>query len=138
MAIKKNINFDFKIPNKISDSTLSLISKKAGQNVLKHFLRNFTKEGSENESGAFVNWAERQNKKNDKPLLYDTGRMKSGFHLQSTLKGFIISNETPYAQFHQFGTENIPAREMLYDSPEVNKIILDVINKEMFKFLGLK
>ena len=111
-------------------SNINLATKKIGQKTLKHFAKNFNKQGSEKENGAFVRWADRKNQKNNKPLLVKTGRLKESFQIKYNKNGsFRIFNNVPYATYHQNGKGNLPQREMLYESKELDKIV----EKEMDK-----
>lgn len=125
-----------KIPTKIDGRVLQKVSKKVGKKVLKHFLDNYSKEGQDDKNGNFQRWADRKNKKNKKPLLVKSGRMKKSFNISFSKNGFEIENVAKYAKYHQYGTENLPEREMLYNSKEVGKIIIEEIDKVVLELLG--
>lgn len=70
-----------------------------------------------------------------KPILEMTGRMRrevsnltagarttySAFSFKVVLK--INENVTPYAYYHNYGTEKIPQRKFMGDSPELRRIL---------------
>ncbi len=128
---------EFNIPNNISPQFFELIAKRAGRKCLNYFISNYSKEGEES-LGEFVRWAERKNKKNQKPLLVKSTKMKSNFELTSNKDGFQISNKMPYFRYHQQGGEFTPQRQMLYDNKQTEKIILDEIDFVIKNMLGIK
>jgi phage gpG-like protein len=67
-------------------------------------------------------------------ILNDTGRLKDSFAHVATNSHVEITTDTMYAPFHQFGTENMPARpffptEILPQNWETE--ILEIINNHL-------
>jgi phage gpG-like protein len=50
------------------------------------------------------------------PILEKTGRMRKSYHVAATATGVTITNNVPYAGFHQTGTKNMVARKVLPDA----------------------
>lgn len=48
-----------------------------------------------------------------KPILVLTGRMKAGFKWQATARTLVIKNSRKYWQYHQDGTDKMPARPVM-------------------------
>ena len=116
---------------------LTLSSKKVGKEVLRHFEKNYDKRGFENEEGTFKRWKRRSSSnENKKPILKDTGRLRKGFKLKVEKDGFSIENPIPYAQFIQQGNDKLVARPIIEHSEKIDEIIVDQIDKAIFKLLG--
>lgn len=49
------------------------------------------------------------------PLLERTGRMRRDYHITPTTAGVTVTNNRPYAGYHQTGTVYMPARKVLPD-----------------------
>ena len=73
------------------------------------------------------------------PILVKTGQLRSD--LENCIKevdseGYTLSVDTPYAKYHNSGTEHIPQRQFIGEDPELDKeqdeIIKQHINK-LFK-----
>lgn len=90
----------------------------AGRYSLRFFLANFDRGGSlRNER--FVPWKKRKYQVNH-ALLHETGALRAGFKLQSKgPKGFTITNDVPYAAYHNEGTDHLPQRPLLYESKKL-------------------
>ncbi len=128
----------FKLPNKrLLNQTLALVSKRSSKKVLDHFEKTYDKQGFERDSGQFVRWSKRKNSKNKKPLLKDSGRMRKSFQLKVKKRSFQIVNAVGYASYHQTGTDKMDARPIMYKSKEVDKIVLDEIDRAVKEMLGL-
>ncbi len=112
-----------------------LITQRVGRVLLKFFIDTYSKE-SYYYNNNLTPWAARQNRNNPKPLLYDTGNMKSNFHIQYGVSKFTLINTVPYAVYHQEGTEYIPSRPILYADKKVIDLIKSTAVAEVTKYLG--
>jgi len=76
---------------------------------------------------------------NGKPLLVDTGRLRSDVARLSVKlvgKRLTVSIITPYAQYHQFGTSKMPARTILVPPTKaVMKKMATLLQKNLSKSL---
>jgi phage virion morphogenesis protein len=87
-----------------------------------------------------INWAAldpktiKQRRNGSSKILSDTGKLKNSFTHVATNSFVEITTDTMYAPFHQFGTENMPARpffptEILPQNWETE--ILEIINNHL-------
>lgn len=81
-------------------------------------------------------WNPRKNRKNTKHLLVDTGALRIA--LNNCVKNVSWSKVTlaidlPYAEYQNYGTEHIPARKFIGDSPELRRTVKAKITREMKK-----
>lgn len=62
-------------------------------------------------------WAPRKEPTGSWPLLERSGRMRRDYHVTATTTGVSVTNNRPYAGYHQTGTVYMPARKVLPDGP---------------------
>lgn len=124
-----------KLEFKLDKADLIKIRNKVSKNSLEFFLKYYTKEGTM--KGGFTRWAERQ-KDTGKKILFKSGHMKTSFEIinHSSTEVSII-NKAPYSGYHQDGDGNLPVREIMYNSPELEKLNEDLI-VEMIDDIFLK
>lgn len=113
-----------------------LTAKYTGKRAIQFYLESYSKQGKTD--NGFQPWKKRKDAKNKKPILVDTRVMKKSFNLTTNNDKFSIQNTAPYAIYHnEGGSENLPKREFLYESKELNKEIektlVDEVNKLMSK-----
>ncbi len=60
-------------------------------------------------------WETRKPPTGSWPLLEKSGRMRKEYNVSATVTGVSVTNNTPYAGFHQTGTKNRVARKVLPD-----------------------
>ena len=127
-----------KIDKRILKKTLKVVAKHASKKLLKFYERDFAKGGYRKEKGGngFVRWAKRK-KSYPHPILKKTKRLQKSFRSGIVRFGFEIVNTTPYAQWHQEGTDNMAARPVLTWSKKSEKIVVDEVKKQVLKLLGL-
>lgn len=93
--------------------------------ALKYFQylkSNWNREQYVNEVGEVVQWKEldedylkvKEREKGDLNILVYTGEMLNSFNYKVERNTFEIWTDNEYAKYHQEGTENIPARPMLF------------------------
>ncbi len=116
---------------------LALASKAGAKKTLTHFQKNFYKGGYEEESGKFVRWAERKKKYKHK-LLKKTKRLEKSYKLSFKKEGFNIQNVAPYSKYVQEGSKNNEERPLLYNSKELDEIMLKEINKKILDLFSPK
>lgn len=126
----------FKEIRQLNNGDIIKIRNKMAKKAVKFFQVNFTKQGKR-DSG-FTRWKDRQVSTN-KPMLFDTGKMKKSFKIvNKSVDIFQIINTADYSGFHNEGTENLPKREILYESEELMGELNDIILDEVSKILGFK
>ena len=103
---------------------------------MEHFKSNFAKGGYEQESGQFVRWAKRK-KQYKHPILKDTKRLQKSFKLKVKKGTIIVENVAPYAGYVQEGSSNNAERPIVYNSKELDEIVLKEINKAVLGMLGI-
>lgn len=124
------------LQQQVERKTLPKLNKDLGQSILTFFLKNFDDEGYEPQK-TFVPWAKRKYQVNTK-LLNKTGYLRSQFRVEKDSNGqVIITNDAEYAQYVNDGTDDTPARPILYTSSELEQQIEDMITRQisdLFKF----
>lgn len=55
-------------------------------------------------------------KKRQGQILRDTGRLANSFSYSAGATGFRFGTDVNYAVYHQYGTDNLPQREMVPDN----------------------
>ena len=127
------------INNKILNTINQKALQKSGEKVLYYLLNNYSKEGySLNDN--FTKWQPLKNPRpkpyTDNPILYKTGNMKKSFRLTYDIASFTIDNEMYYSIYHQNGTDKMPARPILYEDSNIEKIIKDCVFDELDKMFS--
>jgi phage gpG-like protein len=122
---------DDKVRFRLDKQDVAILRNKIVEHSLKFFLASYSKEGKTD--GGFVRWKNRK-VNTGKRLLYDTGKMKKSFKTVnvSSNKAKII-NTAPYSGYHNEGTADLPKREILYNSKELDEQIEDLIIGEIDK-----
>lgn len=108
-----------KIPNiiKSSDELARTLPRKIGNLAERHYKEGFRLGGRRtNKSNA--GWQRRKKKDKGRALLIKTGQLRNDFGLIKVEKFRIVlgTTITPYASFHNEGTEHIPQREFVGES----------------------
>ena len=115
----------------LEKQNLIKIRNKIAEKSVKFFLINYSKEGT-NKSN-FTRWKDRK-KDTGKKILFRSGDMKSSFHIKNINANKVqIMNTMSYSGYHQDGTDNLPQREILYQSDKLDNEIEDLIVKELDK-----
>ena len=121
-----------RIITELKESSEELM-KELANNAKDYFINNFNEKSFNKES-----WPSRKPNKYDDghPLLEKTGELKSAVEnpeIQTTDNSYEITVDNEYGQYHNEGTENLPKREWMGESEELNKmqesIIIDHVNK---------
>ena len=124
------------LKQQVERKTLPKLNKDLGQSILTFFLKNFDEEGYEPQT-TFVPWAKRKYQVNTK-LLNKTGYLRSQFRVEKDSDGqVVITNDADYAQYINDGTDDTPARPILYSSTELERDIEAMITRQisdLFKF----
>lgn len=60
-------------------------------------------------------WAPRKPPTGSWPLLQKTGKMRRDYHVVAKTTGVTVTNNRPYASYHQTGTRYMPARKVAPD-----------------------
>ena len=107
------------------------LPKQVAQHILLFFRANYNREGW-NDKG-FIPWKKRKYTANRK-LLVKSGNMRDAMEVSSqTFSKIVIKNDTPYFEYQNDGTSNLPARPMIYDSATLDKEIEKIIEANIMK-----
>lgn len=69
----------------------------------------------------------------------DTGRLKSGWSIQTAGRGLRISNPTPYSTYVEMGTRKMRAQPMVsYALPHIQSVFRQALIKELGKQLSMR
>ena len=105
----------------VSSAVFEDFIQQLGNKYFQHLKHNWNLEQYVNENGQVVKWEpldpdyeKRKKKIGDMSILVYTGELLNSFNIRSDSRGFEIWSDDPKALYHQKGTENIPARPMLY------------------------
>lgn len=85
-----------------------------------------------------IKWPDRKNtnrKQKGKHLLVQTGKLRASVYhsiRQYNFNEIIWGIDVPYAKYQNEGTDTIPQRKFMGDSPELRKKLHDKIRREMF------
>lgn len=107
---KKLEALEEKLDYAASDNARTELYHKVGEKALALVQDGFHKETDPYGS----NWAAKKYQ-NGRKILVDSGTLQSSFEMESSPEGFTIRNDTPYAGYHQSGTDRMVARKMIPD-----------------------
>lgn len=107
------------------------LPKLVAQHILLFFRTNYNKEGW-TDSG-FTPWQQRKYTVNRK-LLVKTGTMRDGMQIAAdSFTKIVITNDVPYFEYHNNGTDHLPKRPMIYDSATLDKEVEQIIEANLMK-----
>lgn len=111
------------------------LPKRLAQHMLLFYRTNYNKEGYMTER-TFIPWKERKFKVNRK-LLVKSGDMRDGMYVVAQdFSNIKIGNDTEYFDYHNEGTDHIPARPMIYESDQLEDEIEKIIEENIWKLFG--
>lgn len=108
------------------------LSYSVGNVARNHFLDNFKNKGFVN--GGVLAWKKRKDSRNTRSLLVKTGRLKQSIRVKRyNSNEVVIGTDTPYASYHNEGTERLPKRQFIGDSKELDAKVKATIIQEIDK-----
>lgn len=117
---------------KVAIKTTQIISRVA----IFHYLKGFDKSGHmTNRSRG--GWRPRATYQGNHKLLVKSGRLFRSVRIRRLRRNSILIGTTgvPYAARHNDGLKNMPQREMVGNSDELDKKIIKIIDKQILKNL---
>lgn len=131
-----NFNFN-KVKTALVSKLMPNIGKQLATDALLFFRTNYNRQGWQPDT-TFIPWAQRKYRLNTSKLLVDTGAMRDSLKIVSTRFGNIRLVDTDKkAEFHNEGTDHLPARPFMYPSKALDTRQKAIITREMeklFKF----
>lgn len=118
------------IINNFEDSKEDLMRKLA-QNAKQFFIKQFNSESWNGKS-----WQEA--KDGHHPLLVKSGKLKSDLeNMQEEVNrdGYSLRLDNDYAEYHNDGTDTIPQREFMGESPELLKEQEEIVREHITRIL---
>lgn len=104
------IELKSKLLTKLSKEFIPLLNARLAETTL-----GLVQDGFNDESDPYDrNWKARKHIGDGHPILDETGHLRNSFvPVVYKAGGFAVVNNVPYAAYHQYGTEVMPARRML-------------------------
>lgn len=138
MAIFNRFEFE-NIVAKLEKAKVDL-PKLVASDIRNYFVNSFKRQGFDGQKWQEVKRREKENQtaKDKKPILIQTGRLRRSVNesiRKTTWQEIVLGIDTPYAKYHNEGTDRIPKRQFMGDSKELQTKIEARIEKEIKKII---
>lgn len=138
MAIFNRFEFE-NIVAKLEKAKVDL-PKLVASDIRNYFVNSFKRQGFDGQKWQEVKRREKENQtaKDKKPILIQTGRLRRSVNesiRKTTWEEIVLGIDTPYAKYHNEGTDRIPKRQFMGDSKELQTKIQARIEKEIKKII---
>jgi len=116
------------------------LPKLVASDIRNYFVNSFKRQGFDGQKWQEVKRREKENQtaKDKKPILIQTGRLRRSVNesiRKTTWEEIVLGIDTPYAKYHNEGTDRIPKRQFMGDSKELQTKIQARIEKEIKKII---
>lgn len=138
MALFNRFEFE-NIVKKLDKAKVDL-PKLVASDIRNYFVNSFRRQGFDGQKWQEVKRREKENQtaKDKKPILIQTGRLRRSVNesiRKTTWQEIILGIDTPYAVYHNEGTDKIPKRQFMGQSKELDEKVKNRIERTIKKII---
>jgi phage gpG-like protein len=132
--------FEFENIVKKLDKAKVDLPKLVASDIRNYFVNSFRRQGFDGQKWQEVKRREKENQtaKDKKPILIQTGRLRRSVNesiRKTTWDEIVLGIDTPYAKYHNEGTDKIPKRQFMGQSKELDEKVKNRIEKTIKKII---
>jgi phage gpG-like protein len=132
--------FEFENIVKKLDKAKVDLPKLVASDIRNYFVNSFRRQGFDGQKWQEVKRREKENQtaKDKKPILIQTGRLRRSVNesiRKTTWQEIILGIDTPYAVYHNEGTDKIPKRQFMGQSKELDEKVKNRIERTIKKII---
>ena len=138
MALFNRFEFE-NIVKKLDKAKVDL-PKLVASDIRNYFVNSFRRQGFDGQKWQEVKRREKENQtaKDKKPILVQTGRLRRSVNesiRKTTWEEIVLGIDTPYAIYHNQGTDKIPKRQFMGQSKELDEKVKNRVEKTIKKII---
>jgi phage gpG-like protein len=116
------------------------LPKLVASDIRNYFVNSFRQQGFDGQKWQEVKRREKENQtaKDKKPILVQTGRLRRSVNesiRKTTWEEIVLGIDTPYAIYHNQGTDKIPKRQFMGQSKELDEKVKNRVERTIKKII---